>query len=285
MNSAPPPATDTVTITRAEWNGGRLRVEATSSNSNATLKVYVTSTGALLGTMSGGRFETNIASNPGSVTVKSSLGGEATRTVIGSRLRLRRSIAATGRARRLAQFGELKPWRTRCRSPPRNSGLTTHCWRLRQQRADTKRTHQKRYAVRLATQPTRPEHTHLQEKRVASDRSCTRVNGKECHEERPPAERCSARPRQTKGGPLQCCTPVWISVASVSTSTCLTTRGRRSRVGAAPPDADELGRLTARLALYDEPVRAAIESMNGARFVHDRLEFAGWQVEIADARV
>ena len=83
VNSAPPPATDTVTITRAEWNGGRLRVEATSSNSTATLKVYVTSTGVLLGTMSGGRFETSIASNPGSVTVKSSLGGEATRTVIG----------------------------------------------------------------------------------------------------------------------------------------------------------------------------------------------------------
>ncbi len=83
VSSAPPPATDTVTITRAEWNGGRLRVEATSSNSTATLKVYVTSTGVLLGTMSGGRFEINIASNPGSVTVKSSLGGEATRTVTG----------------------------------------------------------------------------------------------------------------------------------------------------------------------------------------------------------
>jgi hypothetical protein len=83
VNSAPPPPSDTVTITRAEWNGGRLRVEATSSNSTATLKVYVTSTGVLLGTMSGGRFETTIASNPGSVTVKSSLGGEATRTVIG----------------------------------------------------------------------------------------------------------------------------------------------------------------------------------------------------------
>jgi len=83
VNAAPPPAADTVTITRAEWNGGRLRVEATSSSSTATLKVYVTSTGALLGTMSGGRFETNIGSNPGSVTVRSSLGGEATRTVIG----------------------------------------------------------------------------------------------------------------------------------------------------------------------------------------------------------
>jgi hypothetical protein len=83
VSSASPPATDTVTITRAEWNGGRLRVEATSSNSTATLKVYVTSTGVLLGTMSGGRFETNLASNPGSVTVKSSLGGQATRTVSG----------------------------------------------------------------------------------------------------------------------------------------------------------------------------------------------------------
>jgi len=81
--SSAPPATDIVTITRAEWNGGRLRVEATSSNSTATLKVYVTSTGVLLRAMSGGRFETNIGSNPGSVTVKSSLGGQATRAVIG----------------------------------------------------------------------------------------------------------------------------------------------------------------------------------------------------------
>ena len=31
-------------------------------------------------------------------------------------------------------------------------------------------------------------------------------------------------------------------------------------------------------------VRAAIESMNGARFVHDSLEFAGWDVLIADAQ-
>ena len=30
-------------------------------------------------------------------------------------------------------------------------------------------------------------------------------------------------------------------------------------------------------------MRAAIESMNGARFVHDTLERAGWDVEIADA--
>jgi transposase len=34
----------------------------------------------------------------------------------------------------------------------------------------------------------------------------------------------------------------------------------------------------------DVPVRAAIESMNGARFVHDTLERCGWEVEVADAQ-
>jgi hypothetical protein len=29
--------------------------------------------------------------------------------------------------------------------------------------------------------------------------------------------------------------------------------------------------LTRRVAVYDEPVRGVIESMNGARFVHDEL--------------
>jgi transposase len=55
-------------------------------------------------------------------------------------------------------------------------------------------------------------------------------------------------------------------------------------VGAAPPDADGLHSLTVRLDRRGETIRAAIESMNGARFVHDRLELAGWQVEIADAQ-
>ena len=79
--TAPPPATDTVTITRADWSSGRLRVEAGSSNSSATLSVYVTSTGVLLGTISGGRFETTTSTNPGNVTVKSSLGGQASRAL------------------------------------------------------------------------------------------------------------------------------------------------------------------------------------------------------------
>jgi transposase len=55
-------------------------------------------------------------------------------------------------------------------------------------------------------------------------------------------------------------------------------------VGAAPPDVDGLRQLTAKLDRHGDPIRAAIESMNGARFVHDRLELAGWQVEIADAQ-
>jgi transposase len=55
-------------------------------------------------------------------------------------------------------------------------------------------------------------------------------------------------------------------------------------VGASPPDADGLQHLSERVALDGEPVSAAIESMNGARFVHDRLELHGWQVEIADAQ-
>src|SRR5215211_4752908 len=59
--------------------------------------------------------------------------------------------------------------------------------------------------------------------------------------------------------------------------------GETVEVGAAPPDADGLQRLAARLGRFDGPVRAAIESMNGARFVHDQLEQAGWRVEIADA--
>jgi hypothetical protein len=55
-------------------------------------------------------------------------------------------------------------------------------------------------------------------------------------------------------------------------------------VGASAPDADGLRGLSERLDRHGAPIRAAIESMNGARFVHDRLELAGWQVEIADAQ-
>jgi len=56
-------------------------VEATSSNSAATLKAYVTSSGVLIGTLSGGRLEINWSANPVNVTVRSSAGGSASRAV------------------------------------------------------------------------------------------------------------------------------------------------------------------------------------------------------------
>lgn len=59
--------------------------------------------------------------------------------------------------------------------------------------------------------------------------------------------------------------------------------GTTALVTAVAPDASALRTLVRRVAAEGEPVRAAIESMNGARFVHDSLEFAGWDVLIADA--
>src|SRR6266540_582211 len=50
--------------------------------------------------------------------------------------------------------------------------------------------------------------------------------------------------------------------------------------GAVPPDPDGLAQLVQRLG--DADVLAVVESMNGARFIHDRLERAGWDVRLAD---
>jgi len=60
--------------------------------------------------------------------------------------------------------------------------------------------------------------------------------------------------------------------------------GTGALVTAVAPDADALRTLARRVAAEGEPVRATIESMNGARFVHDSLEFTGWDVLIADAQ-
>ncbi|MDP9340676.1 MAG: transposase [Actinomycetota bacterium] len=60
--------------------------------------------------------------------------------------------------------------------------------------------------------------------------------------------------------------------------------GGTKEVTAVSPDGDALRTLAGSTVRYGEPVRAAIESMNGARFVHDTLELAGWDVEIADAQ-
>src|SRR3954447_21470747 len=54
-------------------------------------------------------------------------------------------------------------------------------------------------------------------------------------------------------------------------------------VTAAAPDAGGLASLVSRVGEFGQPVTAAIESMTGARFVHDQLELRGWEVEIADA--
>ena len=54
---------------------------------------------------------------------------------------------------------------------------------------------------------------------------------------------------------------------------------------AVPPDAGALRIFARRIdELYREPVCAVIESMTGARLVHDTLEQEGWAVEIADAQ-
>jgi transposase len=53
---------------------------------------------------------------------------------------------------------------------------------------------------------------------------------------------------------------------------------------AAPSDLDGLRGLVRRVGGYGLPVRGVIESMTGARFVHDTLERLAWEVLIADAQ-
>jgi hypothetical protein len=79
---------DTVKVTQAEYvvSDKVLNVSATSTSSNATLKAYVSSSGALIGTLSnkgGGQYEGQLSwsTNPQNITVKSSLGGSASSAV------------------------------------------------------------------------------------------------------------------------------------------------------------------------------------------------------------
>jgi transposase len=65
---------------------------------------------------------------------------------------------------------------------------------------------------------------------------------------------------------------------------CLLSRaGETVEEWAAPPDADGLRGLARRAGARGLSVRGVIESMTGARFVHDTLEELGWEVLIADA--
>jgi hypothetical protein len=81
-------ASDTVSIQLAEYSAGNdeLRVEATGSNASATLSVYVTSTNTFIGTLrneGGGRYRGDFSwpTNPQNITVRSNLGGSASRAV------------------------------------------------------------------------------------------------------------------------------------------------------------------------------------------------------------
>jgi hypothetical protein len=82
------PAGDTVGVSRAEYSASNrtLRVEATSTRTNATLRVFVTSSGQLIGTLTnngGGKYsgQLNWSVNPQNITVQSSFGGQALRAV------------------------------------------------------------------------------------------------------------------------------------------------------------------------------------------------------------
>ena len=88
VNPAAAPNADRVSVTRADYSVGArsLRVEATSTSSNATLTALDDASGATIGTLSnsgGGKYrgQFNNVNNPGTVRVTSSLGGSATRTV------------------------------------------------------------------------------------------------------------------------------------------------------------------------------------------------------------
>lgn len=81
-------AVDSIAIQRAEYQRSRnlLRVDATSTAPTATLRVYVTASGALMGTLTNngaGSFSGRLSwpTNPRNITVRSSLGGSASSAV------------------------------------------------------------------------------------------------------------------------------------------------------------------------------------------------------------
>ena len=79
--------TDTVTISAAQYDTVRkqLTVQATTTSTDATLQVFVTSTDTLIGTLTkrGTKYTGKFSwpTNPVSITVKSSAGGSATKKV------------------------------------------------------------------------------------------------------------------------------------------------------------------------------------------------------------
>jgi Tol biopolymer transport system component len=85
----PSPAADTVGVQTAEYTLSKrtLRVEATTTSTTATLTVFVTSTGDRIGRLTndgGGRHRGELPwpTNPGTIMVRSSAGGSATKAVV-----------------------------------------------------------------------------------------------------------------------------------------------------------------------------------------------------------
>jgi len=84
----PVPVTDIIRIQRAEYqrSKGSLRVDATGTEPSATLRVYVTTSGALVGTLKnngGGRFSASLSwpTYPENITVRSNFGGSTSSSV------------------------------------------------------------------------------------------------------------------------------------------------------------------------------------------------------------
>jgi len=84
----PAPVVDTIRIQRAEYQRSKrsLRVDATGTEPSATLRVYVTTSGALIGTLKNngsGRFSASLSwpTYPENITVRSNFGGSASSPV------------------------------------------------------------------------------------------------------------------------------------------------------------------------------------------------------------
>src|ERR687891_2949088 len=97
------------------------------------------------------------------------------------------------------------------------------------------------------------------------------------------AQSCSSTEHQ--GGPLHML-HAGLDLSRRKLDICLLSdRGEHIAQLAVPPDVDSLRTLARRIdEVHREPVCAVIESMTGARLVHDTLEQEGWEVEIADAQ-
>src|SRR3954454_2203689 len=93
----------------------------------------------------------------------------------------------------------------------------------------------------------------------------------------PPAERCSvASSKRQREAPLMLY--VGLDLSRKRLDYCLLDeQGVLLEQAAAPPDRDGLRSLAARVGRGSSVV-AAVESMTGARFVHDELERYGWAV-------